>query len=203
MRGEQYTGKVDVYSFGAVLLAMGVEGTLGEFFAEQWRQDFANGKPLDNGTAATRALCDIWKGQWRPNLAVGESLLPSGIVALIGRCCAHDPAQRPLFSEVLAELTGPCSAEIEAGSFFRGGHNSTRSGDGRRRPPLGKESDGTSPPWAQQDGVASDLEKRKTENLLRQSGVFRAAAMSEPTAAARGGDAALSKRTSRTGLADV
>jgi len=39
---------------------------------------------------------------------------PTSVNDLIARCCSYDPKTRPSFTDILSELAGACSAEIES-----------------------------------------------------------------------------------------
>ena len=121
MRGEHYSESVDVYSFGLVLLDIATEGSLLDFIGERWR--VANGKKKAP-KQPMRMINSIQEG-WRP-VTTDEPIgagAPITVSAMVIRCCAHTPAERPTFEEVLAELSsGACAVEITGGSFQRFNH---------------------------------------------------------------------------------
>ena len=57
--------------------------------------------------------------QWHP-VSEGHPIeyAPTTINKLIVRCCSHDLETRPSFTEILNELSGPCSVEIGEGAIF-------------------------------------------------------------------------------------
>lgn len=112
LNGEEYDSKVDVWSFGTLLLTMAVTGNLLKFIEGRWAASHEN---VPNIHAIFHT---IWAGQWHP-LSVNLPGVPPSIHSLMLRCCEFDPAVRPCFSEIYQELTGPCAAEVEGGSFIR------------------------------------------------------------------------------------
>lgn len=113
-RGENYDERVDVYSFGLVLLAMAVRMPLLDFMMTRW-----NGGQKRAGNAS-RMLLDVQTEGWRP-LSKDDDLecIPSSLRALIARCYAHDPAARPSFEEIIFEMNGSLKAEIDGSTTFK------------------------------------------------------------------------------------
>ena len=111
-RGEgRYSEKVDVYSFGIVLVEVAVvTGGLPKFVLKRWQEDF----PSETKSAEAIFNC-IWDGSWHPLTADNGACLstaPSRIQGLAARCCAFDPRARPSFSEILDFLSGPVANEL-------------------------------------------------------------------------------------------
>jgi len=115
MRGEFYDEGVDSYSFGMLLLSMAVEGNMLDFIA--WRYGELTGK--QNHDITLVVSIGMWREGWRPvssNLKSGLPFAPPSIVALLVRCCSHDPKDRPSFSEIIEVLVGKCSLETSQAS---------------------------------------------------------------------------------------
>jgi hypothetical protein len=111
--------KVDVYSFGLLLLALAVDGPLLDFVAERYRRHVGKAKAPKQPMRFLRLMTET---DWRPvehaNALVSA---PKTIASLIVRCCQQDSAQRPAFSEVLSLLEGSVAEEIHAGVRMTGG----------------------------------------------------------------------------------
>lgn len=115
-RGDNYDEKVDVYSFGLVLLAMTVRGPLLDFIGQRWCVDNGKSSPPKN----VMRLITAMQSGWRPvTVSSPVPATPSSINALIIKCCIEDPAGRPTFSEILTELGGSCESEISDADFKR------------------------------------------------------------------------------------
>lgn len=116
VRGDNYDEKVDVYSFGLVLLGMAVGGSLLDFIGERWRVHHGKSSAPKN----VNRLINAMHGGWRPVSAESPvPATPSSINALIIMCCIDDPTRRPTFNEILSELGGSCESEISAADFKR------------------------------------------------------------------------------------
>ena len=113
-RGEEYGEKVDVYSFGVLLLCVAVEQSITEFIGQRWCAHFDKSRiPNTNTIAFNRVLAPIWEGRWKPvSEAAPVPQAPPAVSALISRCTSFSPELRPSFSEVLAALTGPVMSEV-------------------------------------------------------------------------------------------
>ncbi|RHZ21956.1 hypothetical protein DYB26_014590, partial [Aphanomyces astaci] len=85
--GEDYTEKVDVYSFGIVLTEL-----------DTCALPFAEAKSNMHGTDFTNALAT---GAIRPKLSAD---CPAVIVRVIKHCLQHDPHLRPTSAKVLDML---------------------------------------------------------------------------------------------------
>lgn len=124
-RGEEYDENVDVYSFGMLLLAMSTADDIALFVGERWGAHFKRKKiPNPSSLGFNRVLSPVWEEGWRPVTQENPvSGAPPTIVALIVRCCDHDPAQRPSFQEIQRELSGTVAAEVggpeNGGGFIR------------------------------------------------------------------------------------
>jgi serine/threonine protein kinase len=121
-RGESYDEKVDVYSFGLLLVSLATVEEIGDFIGERWRIHFNKTKvPNMNSIAFNKVLRPMWEDGWRPVTLGGGELphAPLTIVQLVVRCCDHDPGLRPSFGDVLRELGGPCAADIDYRAYVR------------------------------------------------------------------------------------
>ena len=127
MRGEHYSIKCDVYSFGFVLLDMLFELELIETLKKFWlceinfenaQKEKTPGKKSKVGFA--KVLNSVIHNDWRP-ISADSSVptIPQSIQALVVKCYASDADSRPSFEEVLKELAGPCASEIESRSYPR------------------------------------------------------------------------------------
>lgn len=131
MRNEPCDEKNDVYSFGLILLDMAVSGDLVEFFQIRWHADH----PYHDHRAVNykEVMNAVWHQGWRSvgsdDTGMGLPGAPPSVLALIMRCCAHIPLERPSFRELLGLLTGPCAAEIENEASY---HLFTRFNPGNR-----------------------------------------------------------------------
>jgi serine/threonine protein kinase len=131
MRHESYDETIDVYSFGLMLLDMAVHGGLLDLVRGRWfvchnaddgRCSSASEieRACKDHVDIRRVLRSMWDKQWRPvSDEWGIPAAPLSVVELIVACCAHDPAQRPSFSDIFHQLAGRFAAEIEAGAFRR------------------------------------------------------------------------------------
>ena len=118
MRGDPYDEKVDVYSFGLLLLDIATEDSLLDFIGEMWRVARDKKKAPKDPMRFIRSMVEE---DWRPvttDAPIGRGA-PGTISALIVRCCAKESKERPSFEEVLSELLGVCAAEIEQSVFAR------------------------------------------------------------------------------------
>ena len=120
MRNEPYDEKNDVYAFGLILLDMAVFGGLIEFFQVRWLAEH----PFSDHSAVNykEFMNAVWHQGWRSvgsdDTGKGLPGAPPSVMALIMRCCAHNPMERPSFREALGILTGPCVTEIELKATF-------------------------------------------------------------------------------------
>ena len=108
--------KVDVYSFGLLLLDMATEDSLVDFLCERWRVSHGKKKVTKNA----RKLINGMSGEeaWRPvtdHYPLDPRICPLAIASLIVRCCASSPKDRPPFDKVLFELHDIASKEVESG----------------------------------------------------------------------------------------
>jgi len=133
MRGDAYDEKIDVYSFGVLLLYVSVSCGLNPLLLGRWKQDF----PTAQVPEMRRIMVDVWHRGWRPidtaALDKGIPFAPPSVVALVERCMDHDPARRPCFHDVLTSLCEPILAEVEGDAYgrWRGpGHHETDAGKG-------------------------------------------------------------------------
>jgi serine/threonine protein kinase len=121
MRGEDYTEKADVYSFGVLLLDMIFIDDLCEYLIRIWNAQFKAGKKSVR-TQILRVLQDIWGG-WRPIKHETDISkvpgVPPCIMNLIVRCCEHDPNARPSFIDIMTELIANAETEIQRNKFTR------------------------------------------------------------------------------------
>lgn len=104
-RGELYDERVDVYSFGLVLLAMALREPLADFLLASWK------RPKKRAGGVIRMLLDLSTTGWRPE--IDDIGAPLAIVGLIKRCFSQDAELRPNFVEIISCLSGPCKAEID------------------------------------------------------------------------------------------
>ena len=144
MRGDIYDESVDVYSFGIVLLDIATDTEIVTFFTERYQIAFGT-KKVPKIMKALRAISeDGWRPHRRStikiksNHTIGEepedgmffdeeqrevleeveplNFAPMAIRSLIERCCDHDPRKRPSFAEIIDELAGPVTKEVEEAS---------------------------------------------------------------------------------------
>lgn len=90
--------KVDVYSFGLLLLDMATQEPLLDFLGERWRLHF---KKKRAPPQAMRIIRPMTEEGWRP--VTSKSPVPSAPLSindLIVECCMHEPSDRPSFAEV-------------------------------------------------------------------------------------------------------
>ena len=116
-REDEYDEKVDVYSFGMLLMAMCTTEELPGFVGERWRAHFGKKKVPNPKTLAFMSVLNpaVWVDGWRP-VTIEHPIdgAPSSVVALIVQCCAHNPAERPSFKQILTDLSsGAIASEIE------------------------------------------------------------------------------------------
>ena len=176
--GEMYSEKVDVYSFGMLLADAAAAGGLINFLVERWReanQDIFKGG-LSEEEALFNAIKDIMGKKWRPVTEhdYGIPSAPPLISALISQCTEPDPTLRPTFNDIIDELMGPCSAQVDSLTFVRGGPTVAGKFDPEGAPDAGQVGGSPLP----------DREQQKSEALLRTSLVYRAGA-SNPLVAGR------------------
>jgi len=108
MRGERYDEKVDVYSFGLLLLDMSVQEPLLDFLGERFRVAFKKKRAPQQ---AMRVIRKITEDGWRPVTEANPvPCAPSSVSALIASCCAPQPGDRPSFNLVLSTLSGTVSS---------------------------------------------------------------------------------------------
>jgi len=103
IKGTHYDEKVDVYSFGVVLFEL-LSGEIP--FASLYGNEMNH----------VRIVYDVVKHGVRPSL---PEYVPSETQALIARCWAQDPKERPSFAEVLQVLNEENAAE----KYFCHPHN--------------------------------------------------------------------------------
>jgi len=148
-RGDVFDEKVDVYSFGLLLLSVAIDESIIDFLSDAWTRDF--GKKATANKTKTRpppfrkVLARLGEG-WRPNLeatttttttarttgppslssshpaggaASGAPFIPPAVAFLVAMCWALDPAARPAFPAVLAQLSGAVKADVGAGAWPR------------------------------------------------------------------------------------
>jgi serine/threonine protein kinase len=117
LRGDFYDEKVDVYSFGLMLMTMAVHQPILDFLGERWCGAFHKTRPPRQMIHLVRAMTE---DQWRP-VTEKDPIphAPTSINELIVICCAHEPRERPSFKELLRRLMGDCKIEIESGTIFR------------------------------------------------------------------------------------
>ena len=120
--GENYDERVDVYSYGLILLAMMIDGDLVDFIGERYRVAFGKKRAPKQAFRLVRAMC---VDSWRPvssysaechndSSTVSIAHAPSSMVELAIMCCAHDPTQRPSFHSILNEWLGDsCKSQID------------------------------------------------------------------------------------------
>jgi serine/threonine protein kinase len=120
MRGEAYDETIDVYSFGILLIDMASYEGLSVFLRGRWCADAVDPKVVHPGEVdVRRVLLTMWDQGWRPVTAAnGIPAAPPSVVALLQRCFAHDPRERPPFPEVLHVLTSVSTSD-EAGAYRR------------------------------------------------------------------------------------
>jgi len=109
-RGEAYDESVDVYSFGLTLLDMTTEQDILELIGERWAAAFDKKKIPKQPNRIIRSMTE---DGWRPVTAENPvSFAPETINALLVRCCAHEPKERPSFVEIVSCLEVQCEDEI-------------------------------------------------------------------------------------------
>ena len=100
-RGDQnYNCAVDVYSFGVVLWELATRIT-------PWANE------LSGGTAFFAQLNHALQTGQRPTVPATVSAEHGAFVAVITRCWAGDPADRPSFSEAASELAALLRSDSE------------------------------------------------------------------------------------------
>jgi serine/threonine protein kinase len=133
LRGEgAYNEKVDVYSFGMLLIDVAVvTGGLDKFTEWRWLCDHGNPRRI------IRVLNAIIDGEWHPianNKGKCLDSAPLAIQELASECCAYDSSARPSFQEILKLLTGSIADDIL---------NSSDSLTFSRKPPHADEESGS------------------------------------------------------------
>lgn len=117
MNGANYDQKVDVYSYGLILMALAVEESLLDFISQRWCIAFGKKKAP---TQPMRVIGKMVDGTWRPVTTDNPiAHAPPTINSLIIRCCDQDPDRRPSFDEILHELMGSSKNEIDNQTFNR------------------------------------------------------------------------------------
>ena len=125
MNGVRYDEKVDVYSYGLILMAMAVDVPLLDFISQQWCFAFGKKKAPSQ---PMRVIGKMTDGSWRPVTTDNPiAHAPPTINSLIIRCCKQDPDERPSFEEILHELTGICKHEIDGRNYTRKTNNALSS----------------------------------------------------------------------------
>jgi serine/threonine protein kinase len=179
MRGEMFDEKVDVYSFGLLLIDLGLrEDNLAVFLGEQWAKDYGARAPECNSISFRRlVLGAIWDEGWRPlSNEPGRSLAgaPAVIHTLVVRCCSHKPSERPSFEEILETLSEALMEEI--GDADRHRHN-TKIGYSRSdiTNPLSGVEEPLPSVIARTVGASNEKQRQeqRTEHHLRMSGLFK------------------------------
>ncbi|GMH85965.1 hypothetical protein TrVE_jg2679 [Triparma verrucosa] len=108
MRNDRYDLKADTYSFGVVLAAMvRADKTIVEFFFSQLQRKMKKRSRLGIGIGSLNRYLE--RG-WRPPLPA--EFYPK-LKRLISRCWAEEPADRPDFDQIVEELSGPISLEVQ------------------------------------------------------------------------------------------
>ena len=178
MKAEAHDGKADVFSFGMLLVDCCAPEGVHDFVAARWRRDHVATLPAgrkgakSNRNAVLRAIAAACSEKWRA-VKAGDFGLPSAppaVCALIVRCLEHDPTDRPDFEEILRELTGACTLQIEAGRYVRGGGEANPEHPAEEAGPHSRSAD---PEAGAMVGGEEDLERRKSEAILRNSLAFR------------------------------
>jgi serine/threonine protein kinase len=107
----RYSEKVDVYSFGMLLVECAIAtGGLPEFIQAMWIQDFP-----DDPQSLESIFNGIWDGNWHPVASNGGACLvgaPVTIQELASYCCAHNPSERPSFAEIDKYLSERVAEEL-------------------------------------------------------------------------------------------
>ena len=132
LRGDPYEESADVYSFGAMLIDMAVADGIVAFLRQRWSEDFDGQQ-----TTLRRVMGSVWQDGWRPVAVDEDAALPGAppaVRALVLSCCAHAPADRPSFPEVLAVLGGPALKQAEGAAYSRASIAGIRSSAGSRLP---------------------------------------------------------------------
>ena len=140
---------------------MAVVDPVHTFVGERWRVAHGRDKiPNPNTIAFNVVLRSVWEVGWR---AVTEenpiSGIPLGVGSLVMQCCAHDPALRPTFEEVLGALQGPCAEEARNGIFSRWASPSLNAAPEKK--------------GMTENGDHRDELVKQTENPMRESANFR------------------------------
>jgi serine/threonine protein kinase len=147
VKGEIYDEKVDIYSFGLILMDMAIEESLLSFLGERWRVHFRKKVAPKQPMRFIRAMTeDGWRpiGQppppppanKTPSVMEGKEGVtpdeeaesiptdlpgsPGSIEKLVIMCCAQDPKERPTFPEILKLLKDHCFEEIHHNKKFGG-----------------------------------------------------------------------------------
>jgi serine/threonine protein kinase len=90
--------KVDVYSFGLLLLDMATQEPLLDFLGERWRLHIKKNRAPTHAISINRPITEECR---RPDTS--KSPVPSAPLSindLIVECCMHEPSDRPSFAEV-------------------------------------------------------------------------------------------------------
>eukprot|EP00613_Pedinella_sp_CCMP2098_P001932 CAMPEP_0171643260 /NCGR_PEP_ID=MMETSP0990-20121206/32545_1 /TAXON_ID=483369 /ORGANISM="non described non described, Strain CCMP2098" /LENGTH=272 /DNA_ID=CAMNT_0012218839 /DNA_START=308 /DNA_END=1122 /DNA_ORIENTATION=- len=175
-RGDAYDEKADAYSFGMTLIDMASDESIANFISERWQRAFSqNFTPNPQKISFNKVLRPIWEGKWHP-VSEGHPIeyAPTSINKLIVRCCSHDLEIRPSFTEILNELSGPCSVEIsESAIFYRNAGRGPPRGSGESWVPTlpekllvvsGKESTTTMSSVSDNNEKHNDALKRVEES---------------------------------------
>ena len=108
MRNDRYDSKVDVYSFGIVLVAMmRAEKDIVTYFFEALRKAMKKKNTLGIGINVLNNR--MMNRDFRPILPM--QLYPS-LKALIEQCWSDNPEERPTFDEIVTRLSGAIALEV-------------------------------------------------------------------------------------------
>ena len=156
-RGDRYTLKADVYSYGMLVLAMALKD---KSLAKFLRQDFATSKERTLKMTTVGLVSHAMIGGWRP--ARPDNLeIPDSIWHLHELCCDNDVDERPTFANIVEHLQEVAKPEIfddeKAVMGGSGGLMSKRSGTQKKEGQLFKVGEILSKAFAGSEGK-SDLD---------------------------------------------